>query len=531
MSKKLRVIEGYFKDLEVKRQDRAIMRNKTATSNGHTTTSTPKNNDMVFSKKPEPNRGVGDDRHPNVPRGKVVGPRMESRENEYRAHTDLSSSKRASGHYLMKHGVALHNKPHPTAQVALSAYNALSNKSGVKIHQVKEGVEAVVNPTTLSNYKKTLNKTLAAAQAKLRISNKSKPMRHDTYVPPKGALPEEENKMKKLSEIVDKLIETLSPNAKAGDYIDDFVHSKNKMFKNDSKKQRIKRALGAYYAKKNEEIVTEEIKPYVSKVGKNWEVLDHSGETMFAHKDYGTAKNHLQKNYEKYRDPKHQTKNEEIVNENFRELAKHHVGVLKDRKQATDHMNMGNHIDFYHPSNGDKVSGTVHKADSHGFTMRHKNAAGKVEKHRFTYHHLEEAVVLDESWGEKHHSFKEFKQNAEDFASRNSSHGRVEYEHRKITAGDKTWHQTASIVHDDLHTDNRYRTGIFNHIKGPHSEEGHGQHLSRYSKFNEEFAMAVGNGDPAHVTNPTDNYAAQRKRQEKLLPKTFRMLRRKKLIK
>lgn len=50
-------------------------------------------------------------------------------------------------------------------------------------------------------------------------------------------------------------MESLAPNAKAGDYINDFVHSKNKMFKGDSKKQRIKRALGAFYGKKNEEAV------------------------------------------------------------------------------------------------------------------------------------------------------------------------------------------------------------------------------------------------------------------------------------
>lgn len=47
--------------------------------------------------------------------------------------------------------------------------------------------------------------------------------------------------------------EDLPKNAKAGDYVDDFVHSKNKMFSGDSKKQRIKRALGAYYGQKNED--------------------------------------------------------------------------------------------------------------------------------------------------------------------------------------------------------------------------------------------------------------------------------------
>jgi len=50
--------------------------------------------------------------------------------------------------------------------------------------------------------------------------------------------------------------EHLDKGASASDYIHDFVHSKNKKFDGDSKKQRIKRALGAYY-KKNESEVEE----------------------------------------------------------------------------------------------------------------------------------------------------------------------------------------------------------------------------------------------------------------------------------
>ena len=53
--------------------------------------------------------------------------------------------------------------------------------------------------------------------------------------------------------------ETISKSAKAGDYIDDFVHSKNPKFANKSKKERINMALGAYYGKKNEEYISEEI--------------------------------------------------------------------------------------------------------------------------------------------------------------------------------------------------------------------------------------------------------------------------------
>lgn len=52
------------------------------------------------------------------------------------------------------------------------------------------------------------------------------------------------------------IVESLPDSASASDFIHDFVHSKNKKFKGDSTKQRIKRALGAYYAK-NEEVIDE----------------------------------------------------------------------------------------------------------------------------------------------------------------------------------------------------------------------------------------------------------------------------------
>ena len=51
-----------------------------------------------------------------------------------------------------------------------------------------------------------------------------------------------------------ELDEVLTKSTTAGETIHDFVHSKNKMFAGDSKAQRIKRALGAYYKKQNEEV-------------------------------------------------------------------------------------------------------------------------------------------------------------------------------------------------------------------------------------------------------------------------------------
>ena len=51
-----------------------------------------------------------------------------------------------------------------------------------------------------------------------------------------------------------EISEKIDVGADAGATISDFVHSKSKTFKGDSKKERIKRALGAYYGAKKEEV-------------------------------------------------------------------------------------------------------------------------------------------------------------------------------------------------------------------------------------------------------------------------------------
>lgn len=61
------------------------------------------------------------------------------------------------------------------------------------------------------------------------------------------------------AELTRELHEVLSADAQAGDWIHDFVHSDNPKFEGKSKKERIKMALGAYYAKqRNEEVEIEE---------------------------------------------------------------------------------------------------------------------------------------------------------------------------------------------------------------------------------------------------------------------------------
>lgn len=54
----------------------------------------------------------------------------------------------------------------------------------------------------------------------------------------------------------------LTKDMSSSEVVDDIVHSKNKMFSGDSKRQRIKRALGAYYGMHKEQ--TEEISELTS---------------------------------------------------------------------------------------------------------------------------------------------------------------------------------------------------------------------------------------------------------------------------
>jgi ribosomal protein S8 len=55
-------------------------------------------------------------------------------------------------------------------------------------------------------------------------------------------------------ELDQQINEVLSKDASAGDWIHDFIHSDNPKFAGKSKKERQKMALGAYYAKQNEEV-------------------------------------------------------------------------------------------------------------------------------------------------------------------------------------------------------------------------------------------------------------------------------------
>lgn len=85
--------------------------------------------------------------------------------------------------------------------------------------------------------------------------------------------------------------------------------------------------------------------------------------------------------------------------------------------------------------------------------------------------------ALDESWGHKVHSFKEFKQHVQDHADCNTVHGKVSFITREVNAGGKKWHQTSGIVHDHMHHGGDVSVGHFNHTGKAGSEKGYGQTL------------------------------------------------------
>lgn len=76
----------------------------------------------------------------------------------------------------------------------------------------------------------------------------------------------------------------------------------------------------------------------------------------------------------------------------------------------------------------------------------------------------------------KVHGFENFKNMAHDWANYNDHHnGGRPLLHQQTVETDKVLHQTLSIGHHPR-SGNPYIIGVFNHIGGPNSEEGHGTH-------------------------------------------------------
>lgn len=131
-------------------------------------------------------------------------------------------------------------------------YKVIGNKHYVKHSELtKEETITELNKKTLGSYIKKASKDVPYLHSGIEHGLRSG-MDDVTHKYDKKLT----KRLKGIDRASDKLAkeetinETLPSNASASDYIHDFVHSKNKMFKGESTKQRIKRALGAFYSHK-----------------------------------------------------------------------------------------------------------------------------------------------------------------------------------------------------------------------------------------------------------------------------------------
>lgn len=170
-------------------------------------------------------------------------------------------------------------------------------------------------------------------------------------------------------EEVDLMInEVLSKDAKAGDWISDFMKSDAPQFKGKSKDKLKQMALAAYYAKQqNEEVEQIEelskgtLGSYIKKA-KSSAIgsANAMGMTSDSSKTYKRAETKLVKRASGINKAVDRLTNEEVLDEaNHREFAsqgKMHPDMAK-------HMKTGEHMDYYEPKTGDKVHGKVMKND------------------------------------------------------------------------------------------------------------------------------------------------------------------------
>jgi len=167
------------------------------------------------------------------------------------AHGNSKQTKKISG--WLKNNPSFYEKDHENYSKSASRINKNKFDNKIKI------LEVHYNPTTgkiqaekpSEEEINTLAKKAAASGPKKRKPVGSVRKNSATFKP---SSPEQAKADMKSWNDYWSGSETIDVGADAGSTISDFVHSKSKTFKGDSKKQRIKRALGAYYGAQKEEI-------------------------------------------------------------------------------------------------------------------------------------------------------------------------------------------------------------------------------------------------------------------------------------
>jgi hypothetical protein len=259
------------------------------------------------------------------------------------------------------------------------------------------------------------------------------------------------NKMRTLNmgddvdqEDLNALHEVLSKDAKAGDWIHDFVHSDNPKFEGKTKKERIKMALGAYYGKQNEayqsysgpshghaygrsgfgrrareddEGYSNERKPMypadnptnTPRKPQKPEVKENAPVAPVPDRKYikGTPEHKAYKATKKPINGMPTNVKEEVLDEaNHREFASQ--GLM--HPDMVKHMKTGQETDFYHSKTGDKISGVVkHVSPTEVHIKAHKDgkmAAGDVHKFKVSSNLQEDKMTTTKDKEGKLVSFK-----------------------------------------------------------------------------------------------------------------------------
>ena len=137
---------------------------------------------------------------------------------------------------------------------------------------------------------------------------------------------------------LDQLDEVLSADAKAGDWIHDFVHSTNPKFEGKSKKERIQMALGAYYAKKRSKD-GEGISEAVKTTHEDPLVTVHDKDGLHTHANLSTA-NHIFGTNVKHTDVHAGPVKTKDGHETKRDLtfaiSKHHKTAMKEETDTSE---------------------------------------------------------------------------------------------------------------------------------------------------------------------------------------------------
>ncbi len=449
----------------------------------------------------------------------------EARASEFRAHSQLSTSKgRAPGHYLMRNGVALHKEPHRTQTQAIHAYNDLPNQSGVKIHHIKEDLtEEILEAASLApnGVKKASNPLDKNWSSRVqRDANKGEPTQPKKPVAVKEDV--EEEKLDTIYEALDHDVDQYAHHILS-------AHSETDMDRSNAHRDEAHNVMG-------------KIKKNHGDVGVRWakaRAAEHieNYNTSQRKKDISSLK--------RVRGIK-----EDVVNENYRIAATHGMGA--DGKSNLHHpFHLGRRTDYYLPSNGDKSSGTyTHIGKTHYkikddhtnkvHTFKYFDRAGYKkmigEEVMSVGQNPKEEIISEGNFVVYHNSSKQIKhventhaaakKKAEKLGSNYSvaSHSYWQ-DHIKEEILDELKKSTLSsyIKKAADHAVDKASEGGYKHARSMDDDGDAGEKedhkawkrvqgikraVNKLTK--EEFSVSVGQGDPAHVTNPTDNYSAQK---------------------